>query len=119
MMIDRSERIADRFAAWMRSPRGGALIAAWLALIGLLPLWVLAVSWYQAGMQSAELGQRALFVFATGGLIVLMLLAGLIYLLVNRQALLTQAVQQRTQEITRINQRLEEDITRRKQAEQS
>ncbi len=83
-MTNRSERVVDRLAAWTRSPRRGALLAALLALIILLPLWGLAVSWYQDGMLNAELGQRSLFVFATGGLIVLVLLAGLIYLLVNR-----------------------------------
>ncbi len=118
-MTNQSDRVVERFAVWTRSPRGGALIATLLAVIILLPLWALALSWYQAATLSVELGQRSAFVFATGGLIVLVLLASLIYLLVNRQALLAQAVQQRTQDITRINHQLEEDIARRRQAEQS
>ncbi|HSD85847.1 MAG TPA: PAS domain S-box protein [Anaerolineae bacterium] len=118
-MTNRSERVVDRFAAWTRSPRGGALIAAVLTLIILLPLWALALSWYQTAILSAELGQHSLYVFATGGLIVLSLLAGLIYLLVNRQVLLAQAVQQRTQDITRINEQLEGEIARLQEAEQS
>jgi PAS domain-containing protein len=48
----------------------------------------------------------------------LVLLAGVVYLLANRQAALLQAVQQRTQEITHINRRLEEDLARRQQMEE-
>jgi PAS domain S-box-containing protein len=96
-----------------RRPRGGALLAALLTLTILLPLWMLAAGWYRSELLNGDPGQRSLLIFEAGGLIVMALLAGLVYLSVNRQTSLSQAVQQRTQEITRINQRLEEDLVRR------
>jgi PAS domain S-box-containing protein len=107
-MTNRLERVVDRFIAWMRSPREGALTAALLTLAVLLPLWILMIGWYRTELSSAEPGRPSLAVFEAGGLIAMVLLGGLVYVSVNRQALLTQAVQQRTQ-----------DITDRKRVEQS
>jgi PAS domain S-box-containing protein len=112
-----SDRVLDRFRAWARTPRGGATLATLATLIVLLPLWLLAVNWYRAELLSAGPTRQALLIFEVGGLIGMALFAGLVYLSVNRQAALAQAVQQRTQEITRINQRLEEDLAHRQQVE--
>jgi len=103
---------------WMRNPRGGALIAALIVLIVLLPLWYLAVGWYRTQLLSEEPLQQPLFVFELGGLVVLALLASLAYLSINRQARLARAVQRRTLELTCINQQLQVDIARRKQVEE-
>jgi PAS domain S-box-containing protein len=117
-MTDQSKHSVDRLAAWARSPRGGALLAALLTLAVLLPLWALAIDWYRAELLSAEPGERTLLIFEAGGLIVMALLAGLVYLLVNRQALLSQAVQERTREAARNMQRLEEELARRQYIEE-
>jgi hypothetical protein len=65
-MTNRSEHVVDRLAAWVHSPRGGALLAALLTLAVLLPLWLLAVDWYRTELLSAEPGQRSLLVFEAG-----------------------------------------------------
>src|SRR5512139_461847 len=93
IMADRPKHRMDRLTAWARSPRGGALLAALLTLAVLLPLWILAIDWYRAELLSPEPAQRSLLIFEAGCLIVMFLLAGLVYLSVNRQALLSQAVQ--------------------------
>jgi PAS domain S-box-containing protein len=56
-------------------------------------------------------------VFQVGGLIIILLLAGLVYLSVNRQARLAQAVQHRTREIAAVNVQLQRDIVERQRAE--
>ena len=117
-MTNRSEHDGDRLAAWVHSPRGGALLAALLTLAVLLPLWLLAVDWYRTELLRVGPTQQALLVFEAGGLIGMALFAGLVYLAVNRQASLSQAVQQRTQEMSRINQHLEEDLARRQHMEE-
>jgi PAS domain S-box-containing protein len=58
-----------------------------------------------------------LHVFQIGGLIIVGLLTGLTFLSVNRQAQLAQAVDERTLEIARVNEQLQEDIAERVQAE--
>ncbi len=116
-MTNRSEPAAFHFAVAARRPRSGAL-AAVLTLAVLVPLWLLATAWYRAELLSGDPGQRSLLIFEAGGLIVQVLLAGLVYLSVNRQTSLLQAVQERTHEITRINRRLEEDLARRQQMEE-
>lgn len=121
-MTDRSGREKNRLVSWVRhvarSPRSGAWLAAGLTLVGLLLLWLLAMDWYRAQTLNGEAGPRSPLIFQAGGLIVILLLAGLMYLLVNRQAGLTRAVQQRTQEITRINRRLADDLARREHMEE-
>ena len=117
-MTDRSKRSVDRLTTWAYSPRGGAALAALAAMAVLLPLWLLAVNWYRTELLSAESTQQALRVFEIGGLIGMALFAGLVYLSVNRQALLSQAVHERTRAVTRINQQLEEDLARRQQMEE-
>jgi PAS domain S-box-containing protein len=67
------------------------------------------------GWQAAA--QATLRVFQIGGLIIVGLVAGLVYLSVNRQARLTQAVQQRTREIAAVNVQLQRDIAERQRAE--
>ena len=84
-MTDRAQR-RDRLTVWIRSPRGGALLAALLTLAVLLPLWMLAVGWYRTELLSAGSTQQVLLVFEAGGLIGMALVAGLVYLSVNRQA---------------------------------
>jgi PAS domain S-box-containing protein len=116
-MTNRSEQIVKRLASWLRSPRGGALIAAGVTLAVLLPIWLLAISSYKAELLNAASSQRAIQIFEASGVTVMVLIAGLVYLSINRQAVLSQAVKQRTQEVTRINQRLEEDLAQRKQIE--
>jgi PAS domain S-box-containing protein len=61
--------------------------------------------------------RQALLVFEIGGLIIVLLGAGLAHLSVNRQAWLTEAVQWRTREILTINEQLQEDIAERRRAE--
>jgi PAS domain S-box-containing protein len=61
--------------------------------------------------------QSPLRVFQIGGLIIVFLVAGLVYLSVNRQARLAQAVQQRTREIAAVNVQLQQDIAERQRAE--
>jgi PAS domain S-box-containing protein len=117
-MTDRSERVGDRFAVWARSPRGGALLAAVLTLAVLLPLWFLAVNWYRTELLSAGPSQRSLLVFEVGGLIAMVLLGSLVFLLINRQTLLSEAVQQRTQEMARHTRRLEEELAGRQTMEE-
>jgi PAS domain S-box-containing protein len=56
-------------------------------------------------------------VFQVGGLIIVLLVAGLVHLSVNRQARLSQAVQERTQEIATVNVQLQQDIAERLRAE--
>ncbi|HTP07940.1 MAG TPA: PAS domain S-box protein, partial [Anaerolineae bacterium] len=116
-MTNRSVQMGKRLGDWRRSPRGGALIAAAIALAVLLPVWLLAISWYKAELLNAVSSQRAIQIFEVGGVIVMMLIAGLVYLSINRQAVLWQAVQQRTREVTRINQQLEEDLAQRQRVE--
>jgi PAS domain S-box-containing protein len=117
-MTNRSEHVVDQLAAWARSPRGGALLAAVLTLAVLLPIWLLGIGWYRTELLRAEPGQRTLLIFEVGGLIVMALFAGLVYLSVNRQALLSQAVHERIREITRSNQQLEEDLAERQKIEE-
>ena len=61
--------------------------------------------------------QDPLRVFQVAGLIIITLIAGLVYLSVNRQARLAQAVRQRTREITAVNVQLQEDIAERRRTE--
>jgi len=118
-MTNRSESAAHRLVRLLRgNPHSGALLAALLILTFLLPLWMLAVNWYRAELLNGDPNQRSLLIFEAGGLIVMALLAGLVYLSVNRQTSLSHAVQQRMQEITLINQRLAEDLARRQQMEE-
>jgi PAS domain S-box-containing protein len=56
-------------------------------------------------------------VFQVSGLIIVFLVAGLVYLSVNRQARLAQAVGQRTREIAAVNLQLQQDIADRQRAE--
>ncbi len=67
------------------------------------------------GWQAAAQGPQR--VFQVGGLIIVLLVAGLIHLSVNRQARLAQAVQQRTREIAVVNVQLQQDIAERRRAE--
>lgn len=60
---------------------------------------------------------KTLRLFQGAGLTIVVLLVGLVYLVVNRQARLELAVDQRTREISNINQVLEHDIMQRKQVE--
>jgi PAS domain S-box-containing protein len=61
--------------------------------------------------------QVPLRVFQVGGLIIAFLLSGLVYLSVNRQARLAQAVRERTGEIAQVNEQLRLDIAERQRAE--
>lgn len=54
-----------------------------------------------------------LLVFQGGGLLIVFLVAGLVHLSINRQASLAAAVEQRTQEISNINQQLEQRVASR------
>ena len=63
--------------------------------------------------------QGPLRVFQVGGLIIVLLVAGLVYLSVNRQARLAQAVRERTTEIAQVNEQLRQDIAERLQAEKA
>ncbi len=94
----------------MRTPRGGATFIALLALVSLLPLWLLAVDWYRTALLSAGPTQQALLIFEIGGLVAITLFAGLLYLSINRQAQLAEAVRERTLEITRSNRQLAKDL---------
>jgi PAS domain S-box-containing protein len=76
--------------------------------------WELAAA-PREGWRAAS--QGPLRVFQAAGLIIIVLVAGLAYLSVNRQARLAQAVKQRTQEITAVNVELQEDIAERQRAE--
>ena len=67
------------------------------------------------GWQAAA--QGPLRIFQVTGLIIIGLVASLVYLSVNRQARLAQAVRQRTRELTAVNLQLQEDITERQRAE--
>ena len=67
------------------------------------------------GWQSPARGP--LHVFQAGGLTIVLLVAGLVYLSVNRQARLAQAVQQRTRELAVVNVQLQQDIAERQRAE--
>jgi PAS domain S-box-containing protein len=61
--------------------------------------------------------QGPLRVFQVAGLIIVGLVASLVYLSVNRQARLAQAVRQRTREIATVNVQLQQDIADRQRAE--
>jgi len=61
--------------------------------------------------------QGSLAVFRVSGLTIVFLVAGLVYLSVNRQARLARAVRERTGEIALVNEQLRQDITERLQAE--
>jgi PAS domain S-box-containing protein len=61
--------------------------------------------------------QGPLMVSRIAGLTIALLLAGLVYLSINRQARLVQAVRQRTRQIARVNEQLEQDIAERRRAE--
>jgi PAS domain S-box-containing protein len=76
--------------------------------------WELAAAPLE-GWQAAAEGPLRLF--QIGGLLIVGLFAGLVYLSVNRQARLAQAVQQRTREIAQVNEQLRRDIAERLQAE--
>jgi len=69
------------------------------------------------GWESAV--QREMLVFRIGGLIIVLLLSGLVYLSSNRQARLARAVRQRTGEISRMNEQLQQDFADRLRAEQA
>jgi PAS domain S-box-containing protein len=56
-------------------------------------------------------------VFQVGGLVIISLIAGLVYLSASRQAHLTQAVHERTTEIAQVNEQLRQDIAERQRAE--
>lgn len=60
-----------------------------------------------------------LLLFQLGLLTIVSLIATLVYLSVNRQSQLAVAVQQRTHELTRVNEALEYDIAERKKAEEA
>lgn len=67
-------------------------------------------SWELAGAPAAGWPaaiQGMLLLFQITGLMIVGLLAGLVYLVINRQTRLTLAVAQRTQEISKVNQELE------------
>ncbi len=59
--------------------------------------------------------QSMLLLFQGAGLIIVGLLASLVYLVINRQARLALAVEQRTQEILRVNEELEAERQRLEQ----
>lgn len=77
--------------------------------------WQLAgkpVGGWQHSIQDALLG------FQVGGLIIVGLITTLVYVLYNRQANLAALVQERTEEVTSINQSLRENIAERVQREE-
>ncbi len=76
--------------------------------------WELAAA-PREGWQAAAQGPLRLF--QVGSLIIVLLLAGTVYLSINRQARLAQAVRQRTREIAEVNVQLQQDITERQRAE--
>ncbi len=76
--------------------------------------WVLAAV-PQAGWLAAV--QRSLRVFQIAGITIIALLTIVTYGLVDRQSRLTLAVQQRTRELSRLNQQLQHDIAERERAE--
>jgi PAS domain S-box-containing protein len=61
--------------------------------------------------------QGPLRVYQVGGLIIVLLVAGLVHLLVNRQARLARAVRERTAEIAQVSERLRQDMAERLQAQ--
>lgn len=61
--------------------------------------------------------QGPLHIFQASGLTIVLLVAGMVYLSVNRQARLAQAVQQRTRELGVVNVQLQQDIAERQRAE--
>jgi PAS domain S-box-containing protein len=61
---------------------------------------------------------QPLLVFDTVSLTIALLLTCLTYLVVNRQARLSQLVEERTSEVTRANERLEAELTERKRIEE-
>jgi|GEM_PF-3597734 len=63
--------------------------------------------------------QPAQLIFNITGLIILGLITGVIYLTINRQQQLALAVKQRTQEISTINQTLQDELVERKQIEKT
>ena len=67
------------------------------------------------GWQTAAQGPLRLL--QVGSLIIVLLVAGLVYLSVNRQARLALAVRERTREIAQVNERLRQDIAERLEAE--
>jgi len=76
--------------------------------------WVLAG--VPAGGWKAAVSED-LLLFRVGLLTIAMMVAGMVYLTANRQARLAGAVRQRTQEITQVNEALEQDIIERQKAE--
>ncbi len=73
-------------------------------------------TWELAGVPSngwLAAVQRPVLIYRLGGLIIIALMAGLVYLSVNRQARLSQAVKERTQAITSINRELEQRVQER------
>jgi PAS domain S-box-containing protein len=76
--------------------------------------WELAAA-PSEGWQATARGP--LRVFQVAGLIIVGLAAGLVYLSVNRQARLAQAVRHRTREIAAVNVQLQQDIAERQRAE--
>jgi signal transduction histidine kinase/sensor domain CHASE-containing protein len=67
-------------------------------------------SWELAGVPTVGWPasiQSMLLLFQSTGLMMVVLLVGLVYLVINRQARLALAVAQRTQEISKVNQELE------------
>jgi PAS domain S-box-containing protein len=68
-----------------------------------------------AGWEAAIRGP--LSIFRVAGLVIVGLLAGLVYLSINRQARLALAVRQRTDELAQVNEALQRDIGERQRAE--
>ena len=77
-------------------------------------IWVLSGA-PKGGWQAAI--RNDLLLFQVGLLTIVGLVAGLVYLSVNRQSQLGVAVRQRTQELTQVNNELETDIAERQRAE--
>jgi signal transduction histidine kinase/sensor domain CHASE-containing protein len=73
-------------------------------------------AWVLVGFPKADwdvMLVRELLPIQVGGLIIVFLLTGQVYILVNRQARLSSAVQQRTHEIAQINRSLEQRVAAR------
>lgn len=73
-------------------------------------------AWELAGLPRGgwpAAGREPLLIFQTAGLVIVGLLTGLAYLSINRQTRLALAVQQRTQEIARVNAQLEHRVAER------
>jgi PAS domain S-box-containing protein len=79
-------------------------------------------NWELAGVPSGgwlAAIRNDMLLFQVGLLTIFVLIASLVYLTVNRQSQLTVAVGQRTQELTDVNDALQQDIAERKKAEEA